>query len=73
MIDAVRFSSAVSATGSHYEKATIWIGGLPFSVDLTPHVEKVVKRIALKCGIEITDARRLTPTPVCAGVFSMPL
>jgi hypothetical protein len=58
MIDAVRFSSAVSVTGRHYEKATIWIGGLPFSVDITPHVERVVKRIALKCDIEIIDARR---------------
>jgi hypothetical protein len=57
MIDQIRLVTTTAADGREYDVARIWIGGIPFSADLTPHVERVVQRIAKAQGVHPIDAR----------------
>lgn len=58
MIDQVRFETAESSDGKPYERAMLWIAGVPFCADLTPQTERMCRRIARDAGLEVTDVRR---------------
>lgn len=57
MIDQIRFVRQQSKNNEHQDVARLWIGGVPFSADLTPDVERVVRRIGREAEIDIFDAR----------------
>lgn len=58
MIDQIKFQSRVTHDGRPYERATLWVGGVAFSADITPHTERVMRRIAETAGCDVVDARR---------------
>lgn len=57
MIDAVKIGTSQNQAGKEFERVTLWVGGVPFSADLTPHVERIARRIASDIGVEIQDRR----------------
>lgn len=61
-IDAITLKAMTRVDGSQYEVARIWIGGIPFSADLNPHVETITRRFAAENGLTVDDLRR--PAPV---------
>lgn len=57
MIDQIRFQSCTAENGRGYEKVTLWIAGVPFSADLSEHIERMCHRIAAESGAELVDLR----------------
>lgn len=56
-IDQIRFMDARRQDGSHYQLARVWIAGLPLQIDLNPHVERIMQRIATQAGLTVIDCR----------------
>lgn len=56
-IEAVLFKTQERANGTSYEVARIWMGGVPFSADLSPHVERIARRLAAEAGVDVGDHR----------------
>lgn len=57
MIDAISIKTVQRGDNRIYDVARLWVGGVPFSADLTASVEATTRRIAAAAGIEITDHR----------------
>ena len=57
MIDAIHLRTIERSDHRRYEIARLWIGGVPFSADLTPGVETTLRRIAETGSIELSDLR----------------
>lgn len=56
-IEQIRFTTAQRSDGFEYQQARVWIAGLPLQIDLDPHVERVLRRIATEAGQSVIDAR----------------
>lgn len=59
-IDQIRFATQQTTDGRPYDVVRLWVGGIPFTADLTPQTEVVARRIADETGQHIFDARAST-------------
>ena len=61
MVDAIQLRTQERSDGVSYDVARLWVGGVPFSADLSPDVERTTRRLAAELDLDVDDLRQADP------------